>query len=91
MFVFEKWSVQRIFRPNWGAEQAKTPHVALMNHPLITTIYLGTDNLTTSSQASKLRKFETTTHRLTGVKCRATSVAKNCRYSTSTGLHVDAQ
>ena len=30
----------------------------------------------TSSQASKLRLFETTTYRRTGVKCRATSVAK---------------
>ena len=29
--------------------QAKTPHVALMNHPLITTIYFGTDNFTTTA------------------------------------------
>ena len=55
MFGVEEWSLQHIFSPNWGAKPAKTPHVALMNHPLITTIYLGTDNLTTSSQASKLR------------------------------------
>ena len=35
------------------------------------------DGNKTSSQSSKLRWFETTTDRLAGVKCRATSVAKN--------------
>ena len=40
----EERSLQRIFSPNWGAKQAKTPHEALMNHRLTTIIYFGTDN-----------------------------------------------
>ena len=38
----------------------------------------------TSSQASKLRQFETMTNLLTRVKCRATSVAKNVKTSLVT-------
>ena len=44
LFDVEERSLQRIFSPNRGAKQTKTPHEALMNHRLTTIIYFGTDN-----------------------------------------------
>ena len=57
MFGVEEWSLQHIFSPNWGAKQAKTPHVALMNHPLITTIYFGTDNFTKTADILPVQDY----------------------------------
>ena len=57
MFGVEEWSLQHIFSPNWGAKQAKTPHAALMNHPLITTIYFGTDNFTKTADILPVQDY----------------------------------
>ena len=57
MLGVEEWSLQHIFSPYWGAKQAKTPHVALMNHPLITTIYFGTDNFTKTADILPVQDY----------------------------------
>ena len=57
MFGVEEWSLQHIFNPNLGAKQAKTPHVALMNHPLITTIYFGTDDFIKTADILLLQDY----------------------------------